>query len=286
MLYIIITLLLTHECTFYFNANKMSIFNKIMIHPYVKKMVQWSYHIIVILVVISVIVLVIVPRIHKGFNKPRSQQPVGILATIAGTIFEEDNLPYLVAADSDGNLQSIDANEVLVPTGTIMIWGGSKDTAIPSGWQLCDGSRGLSAELRDMMVDNKVPNLTGRVVVGSNGGKGSLAEPWSTDGNWDTKLEEADLPPHKHRLTFGEGWGREGNDVKFRALPDGAYRTTATHLPDGCMGCKMDHRGVIDTGGHVQPKDLVFGEHTADTGNGRTFSNTQPSFSLRYIIKY
>jgi len=62
----------------------------------------------------------------------------------------------IVVNDASGNLDSIDANKILVPKGLIAMWSG--DT-VPSGWNLCDGNAGKDVN------GLRIPDLRGRFVV-------------------------------------------------------------------------------------------------------------------------
>lgn len=74
-----------------------------------------------------------------------------------------------------------------VPSGIIAMWSGS-EAAIPTGWNLCDGT-------------NDTPNLTDRFIVGA----GTAYAVGDTGGEDSVTLSTAELPSHDH------GSGNLGN---------------------------------------------------------------------------
>lgn len=84
----------------------------------------------------------------------------------------------------------------LTPKGVIVMWSGRID-AIPTGWELCDGTKGT-------------PNLSGRFIVGYDPSDGDYNKIGDDGGKGKKtvtlKAEESGLPEHTHTVTgpFGE----------------------------------------------------------------------------------
>ena len=75
-----------------------------------------------------------------------------------------------------------------VPKGVIVMWSGYS-SGIPSGWELCNSER--------MVGDVKVPNLSGRFIMGA----GSISDINKTGGNSTVTLTADMLPQHTHLAT-------------------------------------------------------------------------------------
>jgi microcystin-dependent protein len=69
-----------------------------------------------------------------------------------------------------------------VPQGAIIMWSGA-ESAIPSGWAICDGTNGT-------------PNLRNRFILGS--GVGANNPVGSTGGETSATLSVANMPAHAH----------------------------------------------------------------------------------------
>lgn len=100
------------------------------------------------------------------------------------------SVPYAMAAATvpDASITpgklSADAQ---IPVGVIVMWSGAVD-AIPSGWALCDGTKGT-------------PNLRDRFIVGA-GGEYAVGV---TGGSKSHQLSITEMPSHNHEMETPEG---------------------------------------------------------------------------------
>lgn len=78
------------------------------------------------------------------------------------------------------------------PIGGIIIWSGAQ-TAIPSGWHLCDGTSGT-------------PDLRNRFIVGA----GSEYKVGNTGGSKEVTLTVEQMPAHSHTYDVDEDNSRAG----------------------------------------------------------------------------
>ena len=114
-------------------------------------------------------------------------------ATQVASVFCEvvDTKHELFFRNQDGQETQItsggDVNVTTFLTGMILLWSGA-ETAIPSGWNLCDGN-------------NSTPDLTDKFVVGA----GSTYAVNATGGEATHTLTEAEMPAHTHTYTKPSG---------------------------------------------------------------------------------
>jgi microcystin-dependent protein len=120
-------------------------------------------------------------RAKFAFDKP--------LTAVQGSPYQE----YATyTSESSKKLQ--DGNNVLIPTGMIMMWNGQVAN-IPAGWALCDGGNGT-------------PDLRDRFIVGA----GSSYGVGDTGGEASHKLIIDEMPRHSHKsatntnVIAGNGW--------------------------------------------------------------------------------
>lgn len=149
--------------------------------------------------------------------------------------------------------------------GIIELWPGS---TAPEGWLLCNGqavSRTTYANLFSVLgtaygqgngsTTFNVPDLTGRVPVGSN----STYPLASKGGEAAHALTSAENGPHTHdRLLWVDG-----QPVTLTGSESGAYKLSFTY----------------DMGG----PNMV---STSESGQGQAHNNMQPYIAQHYIIKY
>lgn len=181
-----------------------------------------------------------------------------------------DGIKGQLSEDAAGNLQNqIDEhkadNMMHNQAGSIQVWPGS---TAPEGWLLCNGqavSRTTYANLFSVLgtaygqgngsTTFNVPDLTGRVPVGSN----STYPLASKGGEAAHALTSAENGPHTHdRLLWVDG-----QPVTLTGSESGAYRVSFTY----------------DKGG----PNMV---STSESGQGQAHNNMQPYIAQHYIIKY
>jgi hypothetical protein len=110
---------------------------------------------------------------------------------------------------------------VSIPTGLISMWSGAA-SAIPSGWNLCDGSNGT-------------PNLVGKFI---KGGSTAGATGGSTSTG-DHTLTTAQMPSHTHTSKFYAGGANTGNRIAIGHPND--YRSTGDSVEASGGGGSHSH---------------------------------------------
>ena len=89
--------------------------------------------------------------------------------------------------------------QATIPVGGIILWSGAQ-TAIPTNWQLCDGTNGT-------------PDLRGQFVIGAGGNY----EVGNTGGEAKHRLTENEMPRHRH-----------GNTIAFLSQSGGNHYLNAS----------------------------------------------------------
>ena len=109
-------------------------------------------------------------------------------------------LPQAVRMIAEIKARLVEMSGFLVPSGVILMWGGSADT-IPRGWALCDGTNG-TPDLLDRFVVASGRNYP----QGSKGGAASATPDVST-GTAKTGISLADAAPGGTAGSSGTGIG-------------------------------------------------------------------------------
>jgi microcystin-dependent protein len=154
-------------------------------------------------------------------------------------------------------------NYLLIPYGTIIQ---SAAVNIPDGWLNCNGSLLLRTEYTNLFnaigytystfsgtdLSFNIPDLQGRVPVGSGSGSGLTTRNLGVKGGAETHTLTVDeIPAHSHSYT------NNVNDQTVSALP-----------------------------GEVAADQVDVSQTTGLTGGGQSHNNMQPFIVLRYLIKY
>jgi hypothetical protein len=147
--------------------------------------------------------------------------------------------------DIDGTLQTSG-----VPSGCILMWSGSA-AAIPSGWNLCDGT-------------NSTPNLIGKFIksastAGGTGGSNTHSHSHSLSAGAHT-LSVAQMPSHNHSFSTSPNY----------------YQ--ANQAPTGGYSAPQSSWSTNNTGGG--------GSHSHSLSGSITSGSNEPAyFELCYIMK-
>lgn len=156
-------------------------------------------------------------------------------------------------------------NYILIPYGTIIQ---SAAVNIPDGWLNCNGSILLRTEYTDLFnaigytysagvfggsdLSFNIPDLQGRVAVGSGSGSGLTTRNLGNKGGAETHtLSILEMPAHTHSYV------NNVNDQTVSALP-----------------------------GETAADQVDLSQTTGSTGGGQAHNNMQPFIVLRYLIKY
>lgn len=195
-----------------------------------------------------------------------------VLGSIRGTFFETSDYPYIVTTNEKGDLKRVSANELLVPTGTIMLWASSTS---PSGWLICDGSS-IPSQYTELilLVGKNTPDLRDRVPVGA-GGSLSLN---STGGSTTATLTTDNLPSHTHAL-----------DLRYDKTPDVGFEKVISDKTYVGLNMGISNLSNVESGSKEYTRygkqTLYIPRTTNSTGSGSAFSIVPPYISLYYIIK-
>lgn len=114
------------------------------------------------------------------------------------------------------------------PIGGIIMWSGAQ-SAIPTGWQLCDGSNGT-------------PDLRNKFVIGA-GGKYSVNQ---TGGEENVTLSLQNIPAHNHMYKYA-GAGIAGvwiNDNTFYKVGSSGGNVAYTENAGGKNGATVAHNNM------------------------------------------
>lgn len=151
----------------------------------------------------------------------------------------------------DDEIKKIQAD--CVPSGMIAMWSGST-TAIPAGWQLCDGS--LIAG-----TSKRTPDLRGRFIVGYNSGDYDYNPMGRTGGNKKISLSTSNMPSHRHLNGMAD-------DIEIAFKKQGYIKQDSS---SACFG---------NEGGHAK-----FQGYTSYEGSSQPFDIRPPYYVLAFIIK-
>ena len=135
-----------------------------------------------------------------------------------------------------------------IPTGLIAMWSGAT-SAIPSGWELCDGNNGT-------------PDLRNKFIVGANTSTGDTTYPGVSVGATGGS-KDATLPSHYHNFPGDDQLSGANGIAGWSNTHDGNYNYDATSNTVG--GGKM--------------------WRTTTEGASATNANLPPYYALAYIMK-
>lgn len=235
-----------------------------------------TLYIILVIVTIGIIVFIIY-AIYKIFKIiPKSQ------GSLYGTSFQSLNYPYVAAVNEEGDLMRINAAELMVPTGTIMMWSTSE---VPSGWLECNGqSCSQFTELTNLLKSNNVPDLRGNVPVGHNTSDSTFNTLLANNGSKDVTLSTSNLPSHNHSIVFSSNtddalW-TDAEYKYFRVPNKTAYMNLVANKES-----KSTDVTVMDVDGKSDAFRVGIKDVTGNTGDNKSVSILQPSVTLKFIIK-
>jgi len=150
-----------------------------------------------------------------------------------------------------GNL-TVQGSFNYLPTGSIIAY---NQTTAPTGWAICDGSRGT-------------PDLRGRFIFGNGGSRGMN----STGGAETVTLTEAQLPSHTHTANVNDP-GHQHHMIEGMGIVHGGRQWYAR---DGGWGGANPRTNKTTTG-------ITVG--ISYTGSNHPHENMPPFYVLTYIMK-
>ena len=162
--------------------------------------------------------------------------------------------------DVDGTLQTSG-----VPSGVISMWSGSA-AAIPSGWNLCDGTNGT-------------PNLIGKFIksastAGGTGGSNTHSHTHTLSAGAHT-LSTAEMPSHNH-----DRMAAAGTSSMCTYTYTGAYSS-----PSKCSGYYTGSTGGGGSHSHTLSGSITSGGSgtSGAGGTGATSSSGPTAFAPQYV---
>ena len=175
-------------------------------------------------------------------------------------------LPQAVRMIAEIKARLVEMSGFLVPSGVILMWGGSADT-IPRGWALCDGTNG-TPDLLDRFVVASGRNYP----QGSTGGAASATPDVST-GTAKTGIRLADAAPGGTAGSSGTGIGIQNAALNIW--------TGAAGTGIGIQGTTLDGN-TLPSHGHVYHTNAHKGatgfEDRAANGGDTVTANTGNSW--------
>mgnify|MGYP002595455284 CR=1 FL=1 len=175
-------------------------------------------------------------------------------------------LPQAVRMIAEIKARLVEMSGFLVPSGVILMWGGSADT-IPRGWALCDGTNG-TPDLLDRFVVASGKNYP----QGSKGGAASATPDVST-GTAKTGISLASAAPGGTAGSSGTGIGIQNAALNIW--------TGAAGTGIGIQGTTLDGN-TLPSHGHVYHTNAHKGatgfEDRAANGGDTVTANTGNSW--------
>lgn len=178
----------------------------------------------------------------------------------------------------------------VIPVGGIILWSGAV-SAVPSGWNICDGTNGT-------------PDLTGRFVVHADADSGGTYDVGDTGGSDTVTLLEANLPSHTHTFSGNTGNESSGHTHAFsgttntvgdhtHSIPDGSGIDGVQALEAGSVigtiqsGAAGAHSHTFsgNTSNVSNNHTHSFSGTTGSTGSGSAVENRPPYYALAYIMR-
>lgn len=189
-----------------------------------------------------------------------------------------------------------------MPVGSIIQFGGS---AAPSGWLLCDGSSYSQASYADLYAvigaaygsgggNFNVPDLQGRVPVGSGSGAGLTARTRGQASGAETVvLGISNLPSHTHGMTHNHPTATTNTEPAHSHLPPAGATHYVYSGNNSNAGLSFSAGGVLggttgNAGAHSHTVTISNSSKTETdpAGSGTAVDNMQPYLVVNYIIKH
>ena len=208
----------------------------------------------------------------------------GVAVTFTGAVLNNSFATTKNATDKSTALATTAFVHTVMPIGVIVMWGG-QISAIPSGWQLCDGSNGT-------------PNLRGQFIVGA----GSTYSPGDTGGANSVTLDATQMPIHTHGLSGTINTSTSGGHT--HTINDSGHLHSLNNVfnqssPNGFAGSGGAGQTITQTGSattgitvnpvadHVHSVSLTGATLSAGGTGGTTqgHENRPPYYALCYIQK-
>jgi len=183
------------------------------------------------------------------------------------------------------------------PTGSIMLHAGAATNPAPDGWLWCDGAEyhtsdypTLAAACNGMYGTAsagmfRVPNMSGRVAIGSGHDGTATRNPGETPGAATHTLTATEMPSHDHHISLWDGG--HGHRYHHSGGPDSLGGGDSGMYNPNVYGTNSHHDSVIASSG-ANVRVLTDGkwDYSRSVGGSGAHNNIQPSAVVGgYIIK-
>lgn len=217
--------------------------------------------------------------------------------TLSGDLVVSGNVSIAGSVPTHTHNDSAQGGRV-IPAGALMPYAGT--TAIPEGWLLCDGqtvSRSTYADLfaaigatygsGDGSTTFQVPNLKGRVPVGSDSGQSEFSSLGQTGGSKSSVASHSHGVSHTHAGSTGS---MSANSTHAHTYPVGGSGSS------GAISSQVVHASSNVTAGATPNVSNASTEHThtfstgepsepTSSSAGTASGNLQPYLTVSYLIK-
>lgn len=197
-------------------------------------------------------------------------------------------------ADVANSLAASAADPFTIPLGTILPFAGPA-SKVPQGWLLCDGTSyeiGAYQELFDLIGNTygsesgrfRVPNLNGRVPVGTDGTQPAFDALGQTGGANTHTLSIAEMPSHNHGgQTDTRGAHRHTWEYPVSTTESG--NGTASILGDNDLSPNCDAPECVQRWSITTDEQGAHSHTISPQGGGAAHNILQPYLTVNYIIK-
>jgi microcystin-dependent protein len=172
-------------------------------------------------------------------------------------------------------------NNALVPAGLICMWSGAP-TAIPNGWEICDGSNGTPDLRGRFIVGYDAGSSTSPVIAPNDGVTKNYGALGNTGGETGHTLAKAELPKHIHligNVTDGASLSNPGDHSHTYQARDGSGHET------GNASNNLGYRQYSTGGGGNHTHTGNTGDGTSAGLNNQAHENRPPYYVLAFIMK-
>lgn len=178
-----------------------------------------------------------------------------------------------------------DAGLLGLSVGTVLLFGGG-ETAVPTGWLLCDGAAHdvttypalfslIGTTYGSAPGQFRVPDLRGRGPIGRDASQTEFAALGQTGGSKTHTLALNELPPHNHGNTVAAG--EHQHNVGTRGFFISMVLAGVNTNPGGDGSGNTPFQSTFTTGAH---------SHTISSqGGSGAHNNLQPYLAINFIIK-
>jgi microcystin-dependent protein len=163
-------------------------------------------------------------------------------------------------------------NNALVPAGLICMWSGAP-TAIPNGWEICDGSNGTPDLRGRFIVGYDAGSSTSPVIAPNDGVTKNYRAIGNTGGEIGHVLIINEMPSHNHT-------GTTGNDAPDHSHNSYAAYNTGFIGKGGNSATHSDNQTITSSGASNKHQHTIPAQ-----GGNLAHENRPPYYVLAFIMK-